>query len=189
MPVSASPLPPLANAGEPTVFSMNFGPSSSIAQITDMSLFSTAVQSYFSANAWAAASRSDRISSVLLPNNRAASPGWGVMTAFLPNFMGCLASRFRASASQTEGFSGFHSFKIFCQISSLWPNPQPSASTSWAGGFFNASAMSRHMALGTRVCRMGIISFSQTTVVSPAPAVTAALAHMAAAPVMPMFPA
>ena len=51
------------------------------------------------------------------------------------------------------------------------------------------SGRGTHMAQGSSTCKMGTMEAGQATVTSPAPLRSAAPAHSAAAPAMPMLPA
>ena len=99
MPASASPLPPLASAGEPTAFSAHCCPSA--VSITVTADLSTTLQPYFARSASAAPSLSDSTAGISQPSSRAASPACGVITARAPSCCGCPASRFSAPASHT----------------------------------------------------------------------------------------
>ena len=200
IPVSASPLPPLAMAGVPK--GLRARPS--CAQSTLRAPLSTTAAPYRRRMRTAAPGTSARISAVDTPNSRAASPGWGVNTCVAPSASqaGRLASRLSASASSTQGSARPCRKRSSRSISAAaigpCPNPQPapsaSARSSAAERASQAASSSSvdsgaQVAQGQSVCTTSTTSSGQATVTSPAPARRAAVAAMAAAPAMPRLPA
>ncbi len=103
MPVSASPVPPVAMPGFPVVFTKTspFG-----AAITVPAPFSTTVTPCLTLKPRAALMRSFWTPADVVPSRRAISPGWGVRTSGARAFRrtsGAVARAFRPSASITSG--------------------------------------------------------------------------------------
>ena len=153
--------------------------------------FRTATTVYFLLRARTAAGRSACTCAVEIPNNRAASPGCGVITLPEGKLKPPLASRLRASASQTCGRGALAAADNKLRPQAAWPRPGPATMTDACSSKpinWLAESVPSAMTSGTRARAAGTCSRRVARETIPAPLRRALSAQSSAAPPKPRSP-